>query len=328
MRTLSIWLLSLVLFDVNLVQAQQQQGFFEPTLTLHADTDRTTGTTVYSQARAVLYGPHGARIYKQVIVGHQITDINLQRPVGEARYVSPTGDASGTLFITGIFYHCYDTAIGMHANDINLHDSIAIGPVCADIHWEPPPRPDPPDENCPVLLDLDQNGFHLSGPDPAVSFDIDADGVRDRIAWTRADDDDAFLCMDRNHNGVIDDGRELFGYATLLQNGQPAQVGYRALAELDSPGAGGNSDGKVDTHDQSYHSLCAWTDANRDGVSQANEIQGLEESGVVALSYNYRTTGLRDAYGNLFRYVSRADMRVPAGTVRSWPTFDVIFVGQ
>jgi hypothetical protein len=47
--------------------------------------------------------------------------------------------------------------------------------------------------------------------------------------------------------------------------------------------------------------------------------------GVIALRYNYRTTGLRDAFGNLFRYVSSAEMRSSSGEVRSWPTFDVIF---
>lgn len=328
MRTISALLLALVLLNADLVRAQQDV-YFVPEMALGALTHQNGAPTIRGLARAVLYDRFtNDRISSEVVIGHRIADMNLQRVVGEARYVSPVGDASGSLWITGVIFHCYDSAMMMHANYYNRHEGVAVGPVCAEPPPPPPPHPDPPDENCPVVLDLDQDGFRLSGPDPAVSFDIDADGVRDRIAWTRANDDDAFLCMDRNHNGVIDDGRELFGYATLLRDGQPAQVGYRALAELDSPEAGGNGDGKVDAQDRSYDSLCTWTDANRDGVSQASEIHGLEESGVVALSYNYRTTGLRDAYGNLFRYVSRADMRAPSGAVRPWPTFDVIFVGQ
>jgi hypothetical protein len=168
------------------------------------------------------------------------------------------------------------------------------------------------------------NGFHLSGPHPAVTFDIDADGTPDHIAWTKAGEDDAFLCWDRNHNGVIDDGRELFGYATPLLSGRQARVGYRALAELDRPEFGGNLDGKIDAQDAKFRELCAWIDKNRDGISQADEILTLEEAGVVALDYNYATTRLRDAYGNLFRYVSRAQMRTPSG-VRTWPTYDVLF---
>lgn len=214
--------------------------------------------------------------------------------------------------------------MGMHANSYNQHDAIAIGPLCV----EPPPerpKPDPPDENCPVLLDLDQDGFHLSGPNPAVLFDIDADGVRDAIAWTKANDDDAFLCLDRNGNGLIDDGTELFGYATPLRNGQPAKVGYRALAELDSREAGGNLDGVVDASDARFADLCVWVDRDRDGVSQPSELSSLIQAGVAALEYQYRVTRLRDSYGNLFRYVSEVRMRTPSGGLRSWPSFDVIF---
>ena len=152
-----------------------------------------------------------------------------------------------------------------------------------------------------------------------------SDGVRDPIAWTRANDDDAFLCLDRNGNGLIDDGTELFGYATPLQNGQPAQVGYRALAELDSSEAGGNRDGVVDASDARFADLCVWVDRNRDGVSQSQEMSGLGPAGVASLEYRYRVTQLRDSYGNLFRYVSTVKMRTPSGALRSWPSFDVIF---
>jgi len=199
-----------------------------------------------------------------------------------------------------------------------------VGPVCADA-YEPPPKPDAPKENCPVLLDLEQDGFHLSGPDPAVRFDIDADGTPDSIAWTQAGEDDAFLCWDRNRNGLIDDGRELFGYSTPLLSGALARVGYRALAELDEAQLGGNGDGKVDSGDRTYRELCAWIDANRDGVSQPSEIHTLDTVGVVVLEYGYRTTRITDLYGNLFRYISSAEMRTAAGELRSWPTFDVVF---
>jgi hypothetical protein len=212
----------------------------------------------------------------------------------------------------------------VHVNSDNLHQNFASDIDCVEPP-EPHPTPDPPEATCPVLLDLQQDGFHLSSSDPAVSFDIDADGIKDLIAWTKAGEDEAFLCLDRNHNGLIDDGTELFGYATPLLSGSLAQVGYRALAELDLPETGGNGDGTVDAADSRFADLCAWVDANRDGVSQGPELRTLSQVGVMALEYRYKTIHFTDSAGNLFRYVSSARMRTSSGAVRSWPTFDVIF---
>ena len=51
------------------------------------------------------------------------------------------------------------------------------------------------DPNCagPLVFDLPHNGFHLTSANDGVLFDIDGDGDLDRIAWTRADSDDAWL---------------------------------------------------------------------------------------------------------------------------------------
>jgi hypothetical protein len=264
------------------------------------------------------------RLFSQLIAGHGVADLTANVQIYQKRLVSETGDASEQATIPGVVAHCYETGLTAHVNAYNLHRIWSLGPICAE-PYEPPPHPEVPKENCPVLLDLHQDGVHLSGPYPGVHFDIDADGVQDEIAWTEAGGDDAFLCWDRNRNGSIDNGRELFGYATPLTTGSPAEVGYRALAELDQPAYGGNGDGKVDADDPAFRELCAWGDVNRDGISQPAEIHTLGEVGVVALRYNYRTIHLRDTFGNLFRYVSSADMLSSSGAVRSWPTFDVIF---
>ncbi len=102
-------------------------------------------------------------------------------------------------------------------------------------------------------------------------------------------------------------------------------MGYRALAELDSQEIGGNRDGVVDAADAGFASLCVLVDRNRDGVSQPQEMSGLDRVGVAALEYRYKVTRLRDSYGNLFRYVSTVRMRTPSGALRPWPSFDVIF---
>ncbi|HKI03169.1 MAG TPA: hypothetical protein VKK31_14425 [Thermoanaerobaculia bacterium] len=310
----------------QLLRAQVAAQFEPEELSLSALTSAFGGTTLGSSAKVILINAaNGRPLVGEIILGHNVVDTTAQNTIiYTKRVVSATGDASNQAFIPGIVPHCYEAGMAAHANGYNLHQTWGLGPVCAD-PYVPPPRPDVPKENCPVLLDLQQDGFHLSGPDPAVRFDIDADGTPDEIAWTQAGEDEAFLCWDRNRNGVIDDGRELFGYSTPLLSGGLAKVGYRALAELDQAELGGNRDGKVDAGDRTFRELRAWVDRNRDGVSQPHEIHTLEEVGVVALEYGYQTTRLRDSYGNLFRYVSRAAMRGPSGAVRYWPTFDVIF---
>ncbi len=96
-------------------------------------------------------------------------------------------------------------------------------------------------QNCPIILDADGNGYHLAGMTDGVLFDINADGVKDSVGWTRSGDLDGFLAIDRNGNGVIDNGSELFGTATRLRNGRLARNGFEALADLDD-----NHDGKID----------------------------------------------------------------------------------
>src|SRR5205085_1429187 len=132
--------------------------------------------------------------------------------------------------------------------------------------------------------------------------------------------DDAFLCLDRNGNGTIDDGAELFGYATPLANGQPAIVGFAALAEYDT-----NHDGKVSSADPIWPRLCVWRDANRDGISQPNEISPLSSTSVLSIGTAYSTTPLTDQYGNAFRYLGSTTVRGPGSSSITWPAYDVIF---
>ncbi len=279
---------------------------------------------VSSFARATLYGPNG-RLYEEINLNHKVENSNNHRIRYQEQFVSPIGYANSVTGIMDVEFGCYTSTAVAHANAYNLHSNEIRGPACTDyIHLGEPPPP-PPKENCPILLDLRLDGFHLSGSNPPVRFDIDADGAAEEIAWTEAGGNDAFLCWDRNHNGAIDDGRELFGYATPLASGKPAKVGYRALEELDGPELGGNEDGKVDARDSKFRELCVWNDTNRDGVSQAEEIQSLDSVRVAALEYAYKQTRVRDQYGNLFRYVARVEMRSGTGDLRPWPTYDVIF---
>ena len=98
----------------------------------------------------------------------------------------------------------------------------------------------------PIILDLDGDGLETVGLASNVYFDHDGDGVLTKTGWVGKDD--ALLVWDRNANGRIDTGAELFGDFTPLPNGTLAPNGFAALAALDSNGDDtylfGRSDGQ------------------------------------------------------------------------------------
>jgi hypothetical protein len=86
----------------------------------------------------------------------------------------------------------------------------------------------------PLVIDLDNDGVETVGIDAGVLFDHNADGIKTGTGWLKGDD--AFVVLDRNGNGTIDSGRELFGVDTVLANGATGKDGFTALAELDANG--------------------------------------------------------------------------------------------
>jgi hypothetical protein len=173
-------------------------------------------------------------------------------------------------------------------------------------------------------VDLDRNFFHLTGLGDPVLFDIDADGDLEVLSWTAAGQLDAFLWLDRNGNGTVDTGAELFGNYTPLIDGTTAANGYLALAEFDLPAMGGNDNRRIDAGDVIYPELRLWIDDNHNGASEPEEILTLAEAGVTRIVLLYLTTRVHDQHGNYFRYVSAARIVVGGSERPTWTT-DVFF---
>jgi Ca2+-binding RTX toxin-like protein len=146
----------------------------------------------------------------------------------------------------------------------------------------------------PLVLDLDGDGLETTSTrdGSVILFDHDADGVKTGTGWLKPDD--GWLVLDRNGNGTIDSGRELFGVDTRKSNGQLATDGFDALKDLDA-----NQDGKIDATDTVFANLQIWRDLNQDGVSQASELTTLSTNNITSIGVNSSSVLYDLGNGNL-----------------------------
>lgn len=164
----------------------------------------------------------------------------------------------------------------------------------------------------------------MTGAEEGVDFDMASTGVPARMSWTAAGSDDAWLILDRNGDGRVSNGSELFGNATP-QPEPPIGInknGFNALAEYDKNLNGGNNDGLINKSDAVFSSLKLWQDFNHNGQSEAPELHTLKQLGLKTLSLDYKQSKRIDEFGNRFRYRAKVKDRHDAQLGRwAWDVF-------
>ena len=146
----------------------------------------------------------------------------------------------------------------------------------------------------PLVFDLGGDGITtVSLEESNAFFDLDNNGFAEKTSWVGAKE--GLLAYDKNGDGVINGGNELFGDRTLMKDGKTlASSGFAALTEYDD-----NKDGKIDSNDVIYALLRIWQDADGDGIASAGELRRLVDLGIVSIGLSYSNTGVTDSANNI-----------------------------
>ena len=135
----------------------------------------------------------------------------------------------------------------------------------------------------PLLIDLDGDGIETTRVENGVYFDQENDGFAELSAWVSSDD--GVLAIDKNNNGTIDNGSELFGDSYVKSDGTIATSGFDALSDLDS-----NGDGQINSSDTSFDAIKI---LKGDGT-----LLSLSDVGISSISLTSKKSVITDSNGN------------------------------
>jgi len=177
--------------------------------------------------------------------------------------------------------------------------------IADDDRKKPPVNPRTYD---PIVIDLNKDGLHLTQLNPALNFDHDSNGFKEATGWIS--NDDAFLTYDKNGNGIIDDGSEMFGETN-------AANGFEALKKFDD-----NKDGKIDENDAIWQKLSLWRDINSDAKTDEGELISIKDTDIKSIDLNYNNTHI-ESNGNTIKQVSKVEFKDGSSTTANDVNFEV-----
>ena len=179
---------------------------------------------------------------------------------------------------------------------------------------------DDPEDVDPIIIDLNKNGITSTKLNNTIYFDHDNNNFKEASSWI--DKGDAFLALDKNSNGLIDNGNELFGNHTISNTrfkytNNKATNGYEALKAYDL-----NGDNVIDSKDEIYDKLLLWKDSNQNAITDKGELIKLKDSGIVSIDLNYKNTSI-DEKGNTIKQSSTVTFEDGSTTIANDVWFKV-----
>ena len=155
-------------------------------------------------------------------------------------------------------------------------------------------KPNDPKYYDPLVVDLGGDGIELIKMNGAINFDHDLNGFAEATGWIGKNE--AFLALDKNGNGVIDNASELFGDGSSMN-------GFEELKKYDS-----NKDGTIDEKDEIWSKLLLWQDKNSDAISSKDELSNIKDSQIKSIDLNYEKKNLQNAE-NIIKEVSKVTFK-------------------
>jgi len=177
---------------------------------------------------------------------------------------------------------------------------------------------------------LKREDYQLTDFLHGVRFDLNGDGIEEQVSWTAQSSHLAFLAMDRNGNGKIDNGKELFSNFTDIGWAS----GFEALRFHTARMSESQREMAAGWGNPFYEKLLLWEDDNHDGISQPEEIYKLSDH-YLAIDATCDFDPVTDKWGNQFICRGAAAVkeqgmtRMPYGRRDLYiPIYDVLLRGR